>query len=362
MRRVFRIAALVVGGVIGFAALVMAYGAWDYGREMAITAPNGINEAGFVRIGGVDQWIQIRGHDKRNPVLLWVNGGPGLSVIPNTLFYFDWEKYFTVVMWDQRGAGRTFEKYGTSLLPTMTLARMIEDGLDVTQYLRTHLRKDRIILLGHSWGSILGTHMATERPDLFYAYVGTGQVAHLRDDTIAAYAPLLARARAQGNQEAVRDLTAVGPPPYARDEKYDATNRWANALDPPLQFPLTLANVARTPASLWGAVTQSRLAFEGAPTTGQRLGGAAFDDDLLSLAPQFKIPVIVIEGPDDLVTPGARRFFDAVVAPHKEFHLLPGTGHLAILGDRDGFLSLLLAHVRPLANADAPMIPARHTL
>ena len=74
-----------------------------------------------------------------------------------------------------------------------------------------------------------------------------------------------------------------------------------------------------------------------------------FDDDLLSLAPRFKIPVIVIEGPGDLVTPGARSFFDRAVAPHKEFLLLPGTGHLAIFRDPDGFLSLLLSRVRPFA-------------
>jgi pimeloyl-ACP methyl ester carboxylesterase len=349
MRRILRIASRIMIGAIALVAAVMAYGAWDHGRELAIDTPNGINEARFVHIGGVDQWIQIRGQDRRNPVLLWLNGGPGLSVIPNTLFSIGWEKYFTVVRWDQRGAGRTFEKYGASLGPTMSIARMIEDGLEVTQYLRTHLNKDKIILLGHSWGSIMGTHMATARPDLFYAYVGTGQVAHLRDDLAAAYAPLLARARAQGNQDAVRDLMAVGPPPYPQAEKYGVTNRWANVLDPPPHFPLTLANAARVSAGLWASVTQGRRVFEGAASTGERLGIPMLDDDLLPLASQFKIPVIVIEGPADLVTPRARIFFDKVVAPHKEFFLIPGSGHLAVLWNPDEFLTLLLAHVRPYA-------------
>ena len=349
MRKVLRVALLTIAGVIVAAAAVAAYGAWDYGRQMAINTPNGINESGYVRIGGVDQWIEIRGQDRRNPVLLWLNGGPGLSVIPNTLLSIGWEKYFTVVRWDQRGAGRTFEKYGASLGPTMSIARMTQDGLEVTQYLRTHLNKDKIILLGHSWGSVLGTHMATLRPDLFYAYVGTGQTAHLRDDIAAAYAPLLARARSQGNQDAVRELTAVGPPPYAQPEKYGVTNRWANALDPPPHFPLSPANVARVPAGLWASITQSPRVFEGAKSTEERLGIPMLDDDLLPLAPQFKIPVIVIEGPADLVTPRARVFFDHVVAPHKEFLLIPGSGHLAVLFSPNEFLSLLLAHVRPFA-------------
>ena len=353
MGRVLRIALLTVGCVIALAAVVMAYGAWSYGREMAIDTPGGINEARFVRIGGVDQWIQIRGQDKRNPVLLWVNGGPGLSVIPNTLLYLDWEKHFTVVMWDQRGAGRTFEKYGTSLVPTMSIARITQDGLEVTEYVRARLHQDKIILLGHSWGSILGTHMATQRPDLFYAYVGTGQVAQLRDDTAAAYAPLLARARSQGNQEAVQELTAVGPPPYVQTDKLFVINRWADALDPQSRFPPSLVFDSRLPAGLWASLTEGRFVFVGAQSTEGRLVGPALDDDLLSEAPLFKMPVVVIEGPADLVTLGARRFFDAVVAPHKEFLLLPGTGHLAIIRDPDGFLSLLLAHVRPLANAAA---------
>src|SRR5215469_7094656 len=105
MRRVLRVALLTIAGVIALVALVMAYGAWSYGRDMAIDTPNGINESGYVRIGGVDQWIQIRGDDKRNPVLLWLHGGPGFSTIPNTPFYPEWEKHFTMVMWDQRGAG-----------------------------------------------------------------------------------------------------------------------------------------------------------------------------------------------------------------------------------------------------------------
>jgi pimeloyl-ACP methyl ester carboxylesterase len=361
MRGFLRITASAIAGVIAFVAVVLAYGAWSYGREMVIDTPNGINESGYVRIGGVDQWIQIRGRDKRNPVLLWVNGGPGLSAIPNTPLYPQWEKYFTVVMWDQRGAGRTFEKYGTSLLPTMSIARMTQDGLEVTQYLRNRLHKDKIILLGHSWGSILATHMATQWPDLFYAYVGTGQVAHLRDDTAAAYAPLLARARSQGNQRAVRELTSVGPPPYAQTNTYFVPLKWANALDPQPQS-LSLALVPRVPAGRWASVTQGRLIFVGAQSSQERMLGPMLDENLLSLAPRFKIPVIIIEGPGDLVTPGARTFFNKVVAPRKEFLLLPGTGHLAILRDPDGFLSLLLAHVRPLANADAPMIPARHTL
>ncbi|MGT2434674.1 alpha/beta fold hydrolase [Bradyrhizobium betae] len=87
-----------------------------------------------------------------------------------------WEKQFTVVQWDQRGAGRTYGAAGDALAPTMTLQRMAQDGIELVEYLRTHLHKHKIVLIGHSWGSFLGIHIVKQRPDLFYAYVGTGQV------------------------------------------------------------------------------------------------------------------------------------------------------------------------------------------
>lgn len=348
MRRFFVALAILVLAVAG----VMGFAAWRYSHALAIDSPNGIDEERFVRIGGIDQWIQIRGEDRANPVLLWVNGGPGFSTIPSTMFYREWEKYFTVVMWDQRGEGKTFRKYGTSVAPTMTIPRMTQDGLEVAQYLRGHLHKDKIILLGHSWGSILGTHMATERPDLFYAYVGTGQVEHLRNDIEYAYPRLLDRAQKQGNQKAFQEMTKVGPPPYARTDDSFVPIKWANALDPPMHRAFSLV-------SLWPLVTMDRSSFfGGADFSQEKMWPSMLADDLGSIAGKFAVPVVIIEGPADLVTPRAQSFFDKVAAPRKEYVLLPGTGHLAIFEDPAGFLAILRTHVRPLASP--PSAAAAH--
>src|SRR6187402_944500 len=141
-------------------------------ETLAIRSPKGVQEGTFVDIGGIKQWIQIRGEDRDNPVLLFVHGGPGGTTLPISSGWRPWEKHFTVVRWDQRGAGRT---YGAAeedaLAPTMTIERMMQDGIELAEYLRSHLHKDRIILVGHSWGSFLGIHIVKQRPDLFYAYV-----------------------------------------------------------------------------------------------------------------------------------------------------------------------------------------------
>jgi pimeloyl-ACP methyl ester carboxylesterase len=144
-------------------------------RTIAIRTPNGIDERMYVNIGGIDQWVQIRGQNRNNPVILCLHGGPGGSWIAQTTVFLPWEKDFTVVQWDQRGTGKTLETTGPTIADAMSTDHMTQDGIEVSEFVRNHLHKDKIILLGFSWGSLLGVHMAKQRPDLFYAYVGTGQ-------------------------------------------------------------------------------------------------------------------------------------------------------------------------------------------
>lgn len=132
----------------------------------------------------------------------------------------------------------------------MTISRMAEDGIEVAEYLCRHLHKTKIILLGHSWGSILGIHMIRLRPDLFSAYVGSGQIVNLEQDAEAAYPLVLERAKALNNTQAIKQLESVGPPPYPDSPKKWVWVRWANELDPqsPAQWA-ALQDGKRPPAS-----------------------------------------------------------------------------------------------------------------
>ena len=143
-----------------------------------IVTPQGIEQTRAVRIGGIDQWISVRGTDRRNPVLLFLHGGPGYVAMP-TSWYFQrgWEEYFTVVQWDQRGAGKTYAANDPAqIAPTMTRARMLAEAEEMVAFLRKEFGKDRIFVLGHSWGSSLGIQLAQRHPDWLHAYVGIGQV------------------------------------------------------------------------------------------------------------------------------------------------------------------------------------------
>jgi pimeloyl-ACP methyl ester carboxylesterase len=123
------------------------------GRASAATG--GIDESGFVRIGGIDQWIAIQGRDTGNPAILYLHGGPSEAQSPFLGQFLPWEQDFTVANWDQRGAGKTYGRNGPST-PEMTLDRMVDDAIEVAEHVCGRLSQRKVILVGQSWGSFLG--------------------------------------------------------------------------------------------------------------------------------------------------------------------------------------------------------------
>ncbi len=320
-------------------------------RDYAITAPNGIDEGKYVEIGGIEQWITIRGEDRGNPVLLFLHGGPGDATNPWGFAGFrTWLRYFTVVQWDQRGAGRTLGRNGPSLGPTITIDRMTRDGIELSEMLRRTLNQDRIILVGHSWGSILGVRMVKTRPDLFYAFVGTGQVAAdpARNYTVA-YDEVLKAAKRRGDQRAVTELEQVGPPPWRDGRGYAVQRRWANLLEGADTFlastlGLALAAPGYTARDVNDWLSGQRLSAE-------RLVPQTNAVDAPALGGEFSVPVFVIQGAEDFTTPTslARSFVASIHAPRKEFVAIDGGGHFAVFMKSDAILNELVARVLPLA-------------
>ena len=216
-------------------------------QDYAVATPNGIDEANYVKIGGLEQWITIRGEDRKNPVLLLLHGGPGDATNPWGYAGFrNWLKYFTVVQWDQRGAGRTFGRNGPAAASTITLERMVQDGVELAELLSKRLQKDKIVLVGHSWGSILGAFMAKARPELFYAFVGTGQGADPTRSYAVAHAALVERAAREGNSQALQQLNEVGPPPYKDGKGYAVQRKWSNLFEGADAFIASMLGFALT--------------------------------------------------------------------------------------------------------------------
>jgi pimeloyl-ACP methyl ester carboxylesterase len=322
-------------------------------EQLAILTSNGIDEAMYVKIGGIDQWIQIRGQDRDNPVLLCLHGGPGATWLPLTAVFAPWEKDFTVVQWDQRGAGKSLEASGSSIASTMSIQRMSDDGIELAEFLRAHLKKEKILLLGHSWGSILGVHMVLQRPDLFYAYVGTGQVAQMTRSQQISYDHLLEKARAASDKSSVQALVEIGPPPFDRMQKVAV---YFHQLEPYEVEPDRYAQSGLMGGAIFNApnfslrdILNRARGFERIPTWS--LYQAMLSTDLSSLGSTFKVPVFFFQGAQDEVTEASlvQEYFDKVDAPHKEIVLFEGEGHFAVLTQPGKFLKELDTRVRPLA-------------
>ena len=222
---------LTVAGALAYRAVCQHRTA----RSLVIRTPNGIAESRYVRIGGMDQWIQIRGEDRANPVLLFLHGS-GMSMIPFTPVFRSWEQYFTVVQWDRRGVGQTLSRNGRAGSDQWTFDLMASDGIEIAEYLCRHLGQDKVIVLGHSQGTIVGLAMARQRPDLFRAYVGTGQIVDLARNEPVSYQLAVARAQASGRRKAARELARLGAPPYPRPRMWIIKQRWSFDTDPELQL------------------------------------------------------------------------------------------------------------------------------
>ncbi|MFZ0800134.1 MAG: alpha/beta hydrolase [Terriglobales bacterium] len=308
----------------------------------------------FVRIGGIDQWITIKGDDRNNPVLLFLHGGPGDALSPFAdAMYAGWEKDFTLVQWDQRGAGRTYGKSGASIEPTMTVERMADDGIEVAQFLAKHLNKKKIVIYGGSWGSILGISMAHARPDLFYAYVGDAQMVNWRKNLSASYARVLELARAAGDRQAIAALTEIGPPPWDSLKKWPVFRKCERA------YQAKLATAPPVPETLSPeyASPEERAQYEAADDFsflhfwGMKMSGPLQDVDLPALGTDFGIPIFILQGQEDLTALPelAKAYFDSIKAPRKQFYLVPGTGHEPSATELDMTRKVLVEQVRPLA-------------
>ena len=175
--------------------------------------PGSIAEIGYLRLGGLDQWVMIRGESLANPPLILLHGGPGFTEM--RLFrHFNapLEKSFTVVNWDQRGTGKSFNRK----IPksSMTVEQFIADLDELVGAVRKRLRQDKVTIFGHSWGSALGVLYAARFPGKVAAYVGSGQIGNWPAGELSSYAFVLAEAERRNNRKAIKQLRAIGVPPH----------------------------------------------------------------------------------------------------------------------------------------------------
>jgi pimeloyl-ACP methyl ester carboxylesterase len=321
-----------------------------------IVTPNGVQETFEVTLGGARQVVNVRGADRDNPILLFIHGGPGAVEMPVAwAFQRPWEDYFTVVQWDQRGAGRSFPLGDPkTLAPTLRPERYRDDAIELIEQLCKRYGKRKVFVVGHSWGSAVGLMVAARRPDLLYAYIGMGQLIDARANERLGFGWTLEQARKDGNAQAVRELEALRP--YPGDGALDVAKmgverKWsihygalaAGRHDADFYFHVPRLSPEYTPADrkAWDEGSAFTIA-----TMWPQLAGLDFKS-----VTRLRVPVILFLGRHDYTTPWpiAEAWMKRLSAPRKRIVWMEHSAHLMMLEEPGRVFAGLIREALPLA-------------
>jgi len=327
-----------------------------FNKSRKLYGADAVEEAGLVSIGGIQQWISVRGRSKDNPVLLFLHGGPGFTVLPVSYYYMrDWEEFFTVVQWDQRGAGKTyFYNYSEKTQQIFDLDRMVLDTEELIDYLKRKYKKRKIILMAHSFGSLLGVKLAQKHPGWFYAYVGMGQFVDFERSEKYGFEQTLVMARKDNNAEAVKALLSIAPFPDPQRPERNFQNmpierRWLATYGGyywESKFG-SFNDIASMSPDYSAEELQSR-------NVAQAYSGKMLWDELANInlmsSKIFKCPVVILQGRHDLGTASflVNEWFSNIKAPSKKIVWFEDASHMVYEEAPGKTLITLVNDVLPL--------------
>lgn len=300
----------------------------------------------YVLINGIEQFLLHGGTDYDNPVLLFLHGGPGSS---ESLFAHsmqtDWENLFTVVHWDQRGAGKTYTR-NPGCLPAVE--DMMKDLYEVIQYLKKKYGKEKIAILGHSWGSVLGSSFILKYPQEVSFYIGVGQVVSMRENERVGYEKLKEQIVEAKDSRALKILDEVGDYPGEKlvmDGEFMKKCSRIRRLQGKYKLSVDLG------LSLWITALKSpifklsdiKALFKAFETNKKILEDFLGDFDLNRESAGYEVPVYYILGGNDWQTPYviAQKYFEKIQAPNKKFFLVPDAGHFTMFDQPKLFFKAL---------------------
>ncbi|MCJ8006428.1 alpha/beta hydrolase [Lederbergia wuyishanensis] len=306
---------------------------------------NSISKLFSLLIGNHKQWIYIRGEDQKKPVLLMVHGGPGAAQIGFIRkFQKEFEKHFVVVNWDQRGSGLSFHK--NIAAETMTIDRFVDDTIELTNYLRKQFKQERIYLIGHSWGTIIGLLAIHKEPSLFYRYFGVAQLINYMEGEQLSYKYVLEKAQQENNQKAIKKLLEIGMPPW-NNLKHDKVHQ---------QFlEVFRGGISHDGKLITKMIKEMLISVEYSfvdminHIKGQFFSMKMLQDELKTVnlnnvVREVIVPIYFCMGRHDLTIPyePTLTFFNNVVATEKNWIWFEHSAHSPMFEEREKFLELIL--------------------
>lgn len=352
MKKILKIIASIISGIIAI-LLILAIYLWikSPGTAQPVTNSQGklleasISTIEKIKLGGIDQYLIIRGADSIKPVMLFLHGGPGspeLAFMKETNTAI--ENDFVMVYWEQRGAGKSY----SSEIPaeSMNLDQFIADTRDLSKMLAQRFKKEKIFLMGHSWGSFLGIQTAHKYPELYYAYFGVGQVCHQYRGEQISFDWIKEQASLQKDSSAIKKL-AIMPFP----DSLAPVNDWMNFLMPQRNFVTKYGGgVTHEMKSMWPVLkmvidapeytfSEKIMAMKGSLFSLETLWPVVINTNLFSDIDSMALPVYIFQGKHDYQTPYvlAREFYDQLKAPEKGFYSFENSAHSPMMEEVEEF-------------------------
>ena len=311
-----------------------------------------IAEVAYLRLGGLDQWVMIRGETVANPPLILLHGGPGFSETRFfRLFNASLERHFPVVYWDQRGAGKSF--YPDIARSSMTVEQFVSDLDELVEAVRERLGKTKVVIFGHSWGSALGVLYASRFPEKVAAYVGSGQYGDAAAGEAASYAYALAEAQRRGKRRALKKLRAIGPPPHTAKQlmtERTLVTRLEGGMRPGAWWGLVRVALGVRESS----IVDLRRIVRGFRFSLDAMWAEASQLNLLELAPVLEMPVFFFLGRNDHWVPPevSVAYFEALNAPLKKLVWFEQSGHEPFADEPAKFNAAVAELIPPVLRTD----------
>lgn len=306
-----------------------------------------------IEIGGIEQWIYMTSNDTSKPVLLFLHGGPGYTMLPILHQYNrELEDHFVVVNWDQRGAGLSY----SDDIPddSMTLKQFVSDLHELTDYLKKRFNKKKIFIVGHSFGTLVGIKAISEYPEDYWAFASVGQFVNFAENEQFSYDFALKSAQQDNNSKAIKQLKSVGRPNengrYYDDSGYEITLRWMEYYG----------------GDIYGETSTEKLEDEIAHSdlykgnskkieNGYEFSDLLFEDEEVlnvNLKEQIKsinVPIYFLQGRHDNDTPSklVEEYFNILSAPKKELIWFEKSAHFPFYEEPDEFSKALIEKVLP---------------
>lgn len=311
----------------------------------AIQNENSIFELKPITLGGIQQWISIRGRDTTLPVLLFLHGGPGTGQIGIIGDYQkELERSFVVVNWDQRGAGLSYTREVTK--ESMTIEQLLNDTIELTHYLKKEFHQEKIYVVGHSWGSILGLLAINKHPECYRHYFGVSQVISMSKVEGLSYQLVLEKAIEQNHQKAISQLEKIGKPPWSRlkydriHQKYTETFGGGISHDGKLMSSF-LKKLIKSKEYTWLDIIRF--------IKGQYFSISTLIDDIRNLdlsdtIQYVDVPVTLIMGRYDLTVPAEPTctWFESLQAREKDWVWFEHSAHSPLFEENEKFIDLIL--------------------